>query len=100
MKTGLHELTERREALVAQSAAQRAQLAQAVEGVQRGFIVGRLALDAWLIFKSQPIAAALAVGLVLAARPRRLLGWASTGLTVYSIAHRIGAALRARRAAR
>jgi hypothetical protein len=100
MKTGLHELTERREALVAQSAAQRARLAQAVEGVQRGFLVGRLALDAWRIFRSQPLVAALAVGVVLGARPRRLLAWASTGLTVYSVARRIAAALRARRPAR
>jgi hypothetical protein len=100
MKTGLHELTERREALVALSAAQRAQLAQAAEGVQRGFLVGRLAIDAWRIFRSQPMVAALAVGLVIGARPRRLLAWASTGLTVYSVARRIAAALRAHRSGR
>lgn len=99
MRTGLHELIERREALVALSAAQRAQLAQAVEGVQRGFLVGRLALDAWLIFRSRPLVAALAVGLVLSARPRRLLAWASTGLTAYSIARSIAVALRAHRSA-
>lgn len=97
MKTGLQELTERREALVAQSAAQRAQLTHAAAGVQRGFVARRLALDAWQMFRSQPLAAALAVGLIFAARPRRLLAWASAGLTAYSLARRIAAALRARR---
>jgi hypothetical protein len=100
MKTGLQELTERREALVAQSAAQRAQLTQAAEGMQRGLLAGRLALDVWHMFRSHPLAAGLVLGLVFAARPRRLLAWASTGLTLYSLAQRIAAALRARRPAR
>jgi hypothetical protein len=97
MKTGLQELTERREALVAQSAAQRAQLVQAAEGVRRGLLPGQLALDGWRVVASHPWLAGLAVGLIVAVRPRRLLAWASTGLTLYSLARRIAAALRARR---
>lgn len=96
MKSGLRELTERRDALVAQSAAQRAQLTQAAEGVRRGLLPGRLALDAWRLVKSRPLLAGLAVGLLVAVRPRRLLTWASTGLAAYSLARRITAILRAR----
>ena len=97
MRSGLQELAERREALVVQSAAQRAQLAQAAEGVRRGLLPGLVALDVWHLVRSQPLVAGLAVGLSVAARKRRLLAWASTALTIFSLARRIAATRRARR---
>jgi hypothetical protein len=95
VKTSLQELIERRDALVARSAAQREELARAVAGVRRGLLPGGLALDAWRLVKSRPLLAGLAVGLLVAVRPRRLLAWVSTGLTLYSLVHRLAAALRA-----
>jgi hypothetical protein len=97
VKSALQELIERRDQLVAQSAAQRAQLARASAGLRRGLLPGQLALDAWRAVKSHPLLAGLAAGLIIAVRPRRLLAWVSTGLTVYSLARRIAVALRARR---
>jgi hypothetical protein len=95
VKTGLQELIERRDTLVARSAAQREELARAVAGVRRGLLPGQLALDAWRLVKARPLLAGLAVGLLVVVRPRRLLTWVSTGLTLYSLAQRLAVALRA-----
>lgn len=95
MSSGLEQLIEERQALVARCAAQRAQLSAAIDGVRRGLVPAQAALGAWNAVKAHPLLIGLAAVAATAAGPRRLLSWAGTGLTLYSLVRRIAQLVRA-----
>jgi len=79
------EIVSRREALIARAAAHRAQFAAAASTLRPSLWFANLAVRAYRLVKSRPLRAALVLGLVAVAGPRRALRWGYRGVTLYAV---------------
>jgi hypothetical protein len=89
--TRLQELSDRRRALVARCAEQRTELAAELAKVGRCFRIGHVAQSA---ARAWPLVVAAALVPLLLRRPVRMLRWASTALSWYTLAHRLWGVFR------
>ncbi len=84
MSSRIAEIVSRREALVSRATLQRAQITAAASGLRPSLWFANLAVRAHHLFKSTPFLAALALGLLAAAGPRRALRWGYRGITLFA----------------
>jgi hypothetical protein len=85
MSSKIAEIVSRREALSVRAAGQRAQLAAAASTLRPSLWFANLALRAYRLVKSQPLRAALVLGVLAVAGPRRALRWGYRGVTLYAV---------------
>jgi YqjK-like protein len=95
MTTYMRDLAARREALVVQSATQRALAGQASAGIRRGLVsVDRAAgMLRYLARKPLVLAFSVVAMALLVAKPRRAITWLGYGLTAYTMFRRARRAL-------
>jgi hypothetical protein len=79
------EIVSRREALIARAAAHRAQFAAAASTLRPSLWFANLVVRAYRLVKSQPLRAALVLGVLAVAGPRRALRWGYRGVTLYAV---------------
>ncbi len=79
------EIVSRREALIVRAAAQRAQFGAAASTLRPSLWFANLALRAYRLVKSRPLRAALVLGVLAVAGPRRALRWGYRGVTLYAV---------------
>jgi len=85
MSSKIAEIVSRREALSVRAAAQRARFAAAASTMRPSLWFANLAVRAYRLVKSRPLRAALVLGLVAVAGPRRALRWGYRGVTLYAV---------------
>ena len=83
MSSRIAEIVSRREALIARAAAQRAQFAAATSRLRPPLRFANLAVRAYRLARSRPLLAALVLGVLAVAGPRRALRWGYRGLTLF-----------------
>ena len=84
MSSRIAEIVRRREALIVRAGAQRSQFAAAASELRPSMWIANLALRAYRLVKSRPLRAALALGVVAVAGPRRALRWGYGGVTLFA----------------
>jgi len=84
MSSRIAEIVSRREALIARAAAQRAQFAAAASRLRPSLWFANLAVRAYRLVKSRPLRAALVLGVLAVAGPRRALRWGYRGITLFA----------------
>jgi len=84
MSSRIAEIVNRREALIVRVSAQRAQFAAAASGLRPSLWFANLAVRAYRLVKSWPLRAALVLGVVAVAGPRRALRWGYRGVTLFA----------------
>ncbi len=84
MSSRIAEIVSRREALIARAAAQRAQIAAAASALRPSLWFANPAMRVYRLVKSRPLLAALVLGVLAVAGPRRALRWGYRGLTLYA----------------
>jgi hypothetical protein len=96
----MKDLAARREALVAQGAAQRALAADATAGIRRGLISVERGVDVLRYLARKPLVLGLGVAAItlLIAKPRRSVTWLGYALTAYTMVRRARRALSSRSA--
>ena len=87
------EIVSRREALIARAAAHRAQFAAAASTLRPSLWFANLALRAYRLVKSGPLRAALVLGVLALAGPRRALRWGYRGVTLFAVVAPLAKAL-------
>jgi len=99
MTAHLGTLAARREALIAESARQRAAAAAATAGIRRGLRFAERALWLARYVGRKPLAAAAVAACValLIRSPGRTLRWLDHGLSAYSLVRRVIGVIRQRR---
>ena len=85
MSSRIAEIVSRREALSERAAAQRARFSAAASTLRPSLWFANVALRAYRLVKSRPLRAALVLGLVAVAGPRRALRWGYRGVTWFAI---------------
>ena len=85
MSSRIAEIVSRREALIERAAAQRAQFAAAASGLRPSLWFANLAVRAYRLVKARPLWAALVLGVVAVAGPRRALRWGYRGVTLFAV---------------
>jgi len=84
MSPRIAEIVSRREALILRAAAQRAQIAAAASRLGPSLWFANLAVHVYRLVKSRPVWAALALGVLAVAGPRRALRWGYRGVTLFA----------------
>ena len=84
MSSRIAEIVSRREALSERAAAQRARFSAAASTLRPSLWFANLAVRAYRLVKSRPLLAALVLGVLAVAGPRRALRWGYRGLTLYA----------------
>jgi hypothetical protein len=84
MSSRIGKIVSRREALIVRAAAQRTQIAAAASRLRASLWFANLAMRAYRLVKSQPLWAALALGVLAVAGPRRALRWGYRGVTLFA----------------
>lgn len=84
MSSRIAEIVSRREELVVRAAAQRAQFAAAASGLRPSLWFANLALRAYRLVKSGPLRAALMLGVLAVAGPRRALRLGYRGAMLFA----------------
>lgn len=90
----VHELAHRREALIAQSEAQRLQIAEISQALKPAAQVADRALGIVRYVRRHPLLLGIAVAVVMIASRGRLLRWAGLALPMVGAGLRAGRALR------
>ena len=85
MSSRIAEIVRRREALIVRAATQRAQFSAAASRLRPSLWFANLAVRAYRLVKSRPLGAALVLGLLAVAGPRRALRWGYRGVTVMAV---------------
>ena len=85
MSSRIADIVSRREALIVLAAAHRAQFAAAASTLRPSLWFANLAVRAYRLVKSQPLRAALVLGVLAVAGPRRALRWGYRGVTLYAV---------------
>lgn len=89
MNGRLARVRERREALVARAAAQRADVARLAGACLAPVGVAGVALTAWRFLRRRPVITALSVAAVVVLRPSRALQWGLRLWPVVALARRV-----------
>jgi hypothetical protein len=84
MSSRIAEIVSRREVLIARAAAQRAQIVAAASVLIPSLRFADLVLRAYRLVKSRPVPAALVLGVLAVAGPRRALRWGYRGLALFA----------------
>ncbi|HEV8647567.1 MAG TPA: YqjK family protein [Burkholderiales bacterium] len=84
MSSRIAEIVIRREELIVRAAAQRAQIAAAASRLRPSLWFANLAVRAYRLIKLRPLWAALVLGVLAVAGPRRALRWAYRGVSLYA----------------
>jgi hypothetical protein len=94
MKTRLQSRIERRESLVARSAALRAEALHHSAQLQRSLWIADIAVEAVRALKQRPLIVAAIVGALIALRPGRAVRWLGKGLAIYSFVRNLRKVVR------
>lgn len=86
MSSRIAGIVNRREALIAGAAAERAQIAAVASSSRQALWFANLTVRAYQLVKSRPLWAALVLGVLAIAGPRRALRWGYRGVTLFATA--------------
>jgi hypothetical protein len=84
MSSRIAEIVNRREALITRAAAERAQIAAVTSSLGSSLWFANLTVRAYRLVKSRPLWAALVLGVLAVAGPRRALRWGYRGVTLFA----------------